>query len=69
MEPAPKFPYKILVHWNEFARGFVAKVPALPDCAALAASAAEALSRARRAAEEMLRALADQGKPLPPQDA
>ena len=65
----PSFPYKVLVHWNEFARGFVARVPALPDCMALAEGAQAAAARAQQAARELLARMEEAGKPLPPPDA
>ena len=65
----PSFPYKVLVHWNEFARGFVARVPAFPDCIALAAEAQAAVVRAQQAAKDLLARMQEAGEPVPPPDA
>ena len=63
------FPYQVLVHWNEFARGFVARIPALPGCIALAGEAAAAISRAQELAQELLARMREAGESLPPPDA
>lgn len=63
------FPYRVLVHWNEFARGFVARIPALPDCMALASEAAAAIARAQELAQALLQRMREAGESLPPPDA
>lgn len=63
------FPYRILVHWNEFARGFVARIPALPEVMALGDQAASAVARAQEAARSLLERMREAGEALPPPDA
>jgi predicted RNase H-like HicB family nuclease len=64
-----EFRYRILVEWSEDDRAFVARVPALPGCAAHGATPERAAAEARRAAEAMLAVLAEDGDAPPPADA
>lgn len=60
--------YRIVVEWSDEDRVFVARVPALPGCAAHGKTAEQAAREARRAAEAMLAVLRDDGDPPPPED-
>lgn len=53
------FRYRIVVEWNDEDGVFVARVPALPGCAAHGKTAEQAAREARRAAEAMLAVLHD----------
>jgi predicted RNase H-like HicB family nuclease len=61
--------YRIVIEWSDQDAAFVARVPALPGCAAHGKTAEEAAREARRAAEAMLAVLREDGDPLPPEDA
>jgi antitoxin HicB len=63
------FAYRIVVEWSEADRAFVARVPALPGCAAHGRSAEAAAREARRAAQAMLAVLREDGDTAPPADA
>jgi antitoxin HicB len=63
------FPYRILVEWSAPDEAYVARVPALPGCAAHGESEAEAAHEARVAAEGILGAMRDHKRALPPSDA
>jgi len=63
------FPYRIVVEWSEADRAYVARVPALPGCAAHGRSAEAAAREARRAAQAMLAVLREDGDTPPPADA
>lgn len=63
------FRYRIVLEWSDEDAAFVARVPALPGCAAHGKTAEEAVREARRAAEAMLAVLREDGDPLPPEDA
>lgn len=53
------FPYRMVTDWSEADECFVARVPALPNCAAHGDTAAEAAAEAQRAAELMIDVLGD----------
>lgn len=63
------FPYRILVEWSAPDEAYVARVPALPGCAAHGDTEAEAAHEARTAADAILAAMRDHQRPLPPPDA
>ena len=63
------FRYRIVVEWSDEDRVFVARVPALPGCAAHGPTAEAAAREARRAAEAMLAVLRDDNDSPPPEDA
>ncbi len=63
------FRYRIVLEWSDEDAAFVARVPALPGCAAHGKTAEEAAREARRAAEAMLAVLREDGNPLPAEDA
>lgn len=65
----PFFSYRILVEWSAPDEAYVARVPALPGCAAHGDSEAEAAHEARVAAEAILAAMREQKRALPPPDA
>lgn len=62
------FRYRIVVEWSDEDRVFVARVPALPGCAAHGKTAEQATREARRAAEAILAVLREDGDPPPPED-
>ncbi|MEW6367577.1 MAG: type II toxin-antitoxin system HicB family antitoxin [Acidobacteriota bacterium] len=62
------FKYRIVVEWSDADDAYVARVPALPGCAAHGPSPERAASEARKAAETMLEVLQEDGDPLPPAD-
>ncbi|MGQ0570111.1 MAG: toxin-antitoxin system HicB family antitoxin, partial [Armatimonadota bacterium] len=62
------FRYRIVVEWSDEDGVFVARVPALPGCAAHGKTTDEAAREARRAAEAMLAVLREDGDPPPPED-
>lgn len=62
------FPYRIVTEWSEADACFVARVPALPSCAAHGDTAAEAASEVQTAAKLMLDVLGD-AAPAPDQAA
>ena len=51
------FPYRVVVEWSADDAAFVARVPALPGCAAHGSTPERAVREARRAAEGMLAVL------------
>ena len=61
--------YRIVVEWSDDDQAFVARVPALPGCAAHGATAEKATREAERAAARMLDVLREDGRPLPPEDS
>ncbi|WP_373046743.1 type II toxin-antitoxin system HicB family antitoxin [Vulgatibacter sp.] len=61
--------YSIHVTWSEEDDCFVARVPALPGCAAHGASAAEATANAEDAAALLLEVMAEHGEPPPTEDS
>lgn len=63
------FRYRIVVEWSDEDRVFVARVPALPGCAAHGPTAEAAAREARRAAAAMLAVLREDNDPPPPEDA
>ena len=63
------FRYRIILEWSDEDAAFVARVPALPGCAAHGKTVEEAAREARGAAEAMLAVLREDGDPLPPEDA
>lgn len=60
------FPYRFVVEWSEEDEAFVARVPALPNCAAHGDTADEAIREVQEAAQGMLAVL---GAAAPPSDA
>jgi antitoxin HicB len=63
------FRYRIVVEWSDEDRAFLARVPALPGCAAHGKTAEDAAREARKAAAGMLDVLLDDGDDAPPEDA
>lgn len=63
------FRYRIVLEWSDEDAAFLARVPALPGCAAHGKTAEEAAREARRAAGAMLAVLREDGDSLPPEDA
>jgi antitoxin HicB len=64
----PTFCYRILVEWSSEDESFVARVPALPGCAAHGQNPAAAAREAEKAAGALLGVMRDEGRPIPPQD-
>jgi predicted RNase H-like HicB family nuclease len=62
------FAYRIVVEWSAEDNAFVARVPALPACAAHGKSEAQAARSVREAAEGMIAVLNEDGDALPPSD-
>lgn len=60
-----KFPYGIQVAWSPEDEAYVARVPALPGCAAHGDTPASAIEEAQEAATAMLEVMAERGDPLP----
>jgi len=63
------FPYRVVVEWSAEDRVFVARVPALPGCAAHGKTAASATQEVIRAATGILSVLRKDGDAAPPSDA
>ena len=59
------FPYLVVTGWSATDRCFVARVPALPNCAAHGDTAAKAAAEVQQAAEIMIEVL---GTKAPPPD-
>jgi antitoxin HicB len=57
-----------LVEWSAPDEAYVARVPALPGCAAHGDSEGEAAHEARVAAEAIVAAMRDHKRPIPPSD-
>ena len=55
------FRYRIVLEWSDEDAAFLARVPALPGCAAHGKTAEEAAREARRAAGAMLAVLREDG--------
>jgi antitoxin HicB len=66
MPAAPR--YSIHVAWSAADDAWVARVPALPGCAAHGDSAAEAVSEAEQAADLIVDAMREYGDPLPAEE-
>lgn len=62
------FPYRIVVEWSEEDDAFVARVPALPGCAAHGDTEAEAVQEARVAADLIVKAMKARKRKIPPPD-
>lgn len=62
------FPYRIVAEWSDEDEAFVARVPALPNCAAHGDTAETAAREAQVSATLMLDVLRAQGRPAPPSD-
>jgi predicted RNase H-like HicB family nuclease len=62
------FRYRIVVEWSDEDVAFVARVPALPGCAAHGKTAEQATREATIAARGMLESLHAHGEPVPPED-
>ena len=63
------FRYRIVTEWSDEDEAFVARVPALPGCAAHGSTSAAAAREAQIAAEAMLEVMRERGMALPPEDA
>jgi len=63
------FRYRIVVEWSDEDGAFIARVPALPGCAAHGGTADDAAREARHAAEAILRVLLEDGDKPPPEDS
>ena len=63
------FRYRIVVEWSDEDHAFLARVPALPGCAAHGKTAEDAAGEARKAAAAMLDVLEEDGDATPPEDA
>ena len=61
--------YRIVIEWSREDQAFVARVPALPRCAAHGETAEQAAREAQQAADLMIDVLRAAGKPAPPEDA
>lgn len=66
---AQQFKYRITVQWSDEDSVYVARVPALPGCAAHGDTEAEAAHEARIAAEGILTVMKKHNEPLPPPDS
>ena len=62
------FPYRIVVEWSGEDELFIARVPALPGCAAHGRTAEGAVREATVAARSILASLRAHGAPTPPED-
>lgn len=62
------FPYRIVVKWSEPDDAFVARVPALPACAAHGETEARAIEEVHAAAKGILAVMRDTGRAVPPPD-
>jgi antitoxin HicB len=65
---AQVFRYRIVVEWSDEDEAFVARLPALPGCAAHGNTAEAATREARIAAQAMLEVMRESGDPLPAED-
>lgn len=63
------FSYRIVVEWSDEDKAFIARVPALPGCAAHGRTADAAVREATVAARGILESLRAHGDPIPPEDA
>ncbi|MGH7813576.1 MAG: type II toxin-antitoxin system HicB family antitoxin [Candidatus Binataceae bacterium] len=63
------FDYRAVVEWSEEDRAFVARVPALPGCAAHGDSPERATREAVVAARGILESMREHGDPIRPPDA
>lgn len=63
------FRYRLVVEWSDEDECFVARVPALPGCAAHGETAEEAAREGISAAEGILLSMRQSGDPLPEEDA
>lgn len=66
MEP---FKYSIVVAWSDEDQAHIARVPALPGCAANGVTAEEAAHQARVAAGAMLESMREHGDPIPAEES
>jgi predicted RNase H-like HicB family nuclease len=62
------FPYRIVVEWSAVDEVFVARVPALPGCAAHGESEGDAAHEARLAAQAIVATAKKHKRPIPPPD-
>lgn len=62
------FPYRVHVEWSDEDRAFVARVPALPGCAAHGSTADQAAAEVRAAATAMLDTMREDGVGTPAPD-
>ncbi|SRR6266542_4492166 len=63
------FKYRIVTEWSEEDDAFIARVPALPGCAAHGPTPEKAAKEARQAAEAILETMMERRVPPPPEDA
>jgi predicted RNase H-like HicB family nuclease len=63
------FGYRVVVQWSDEDRAFVARVPALPGCAAHGRTAEQATRQAVVAARGIVDAMRAHRDPIPPADA
>jgi predicted RNase H-like HicB family nuclease len=63
------FPYRITVEWSQEDEAYVARVPALPGCAAHGETEAEAVGEVRVAADLILQEMKAEGQKAPLSDA
>jgi predicted RNase H-like HicB family nuclease len=64
--PAEAFPYRVTVAYSPKDACYVARVPALPHCAANGETPDAAVREALAAAESMLQVMRQNGDALPP---
>lgn len=62
------FDYRIIVEWSAEDAAYIARVPALPGCAAHGDTEAAAVEEARIAAEGILHTMRELGRPTPDPD-
>jgi predicted RNase H-like HicB family nuclease len=60
--------YRIVIQWSDVDQVYVARVPALPGCAAHGKTPERAAKEARIAAEGILESMAEHGAPIPAPD-
>ncbi len=63
-----QLPYQITVAWSALDEAYEARVPALRHCLAYGRTPEKAVKEVKAAAEAMLAALREAGKPIPPAD-
>ncbi len=63
------FRYRVVTEWSDEDDAFIARVPALPGCAAHGATVEKAAKEAQSAAQAILEIMHEHRDPLPPEDA
>jgi predicted RNase H-like HicB family nuclease len=63
------FKYRIVTEWSDEDDTFIARVPALPGCAAHGKTPEAAAKEAREAAETILETMHERHSAIPPEDA